>query len=537
MVVLSIAAALLIGQQSQIGPVCPPGSSQAFQRSVQAVCELLSEGKFDEAGKIAQKMPRPRVTIGWDEKGIPVNLRPVFRRALDRSIAGWEQVEPEYEYVVAAKGEIQISFVKSLPVNERSALPGGAVFISSDSPQDPRVEAIIALNRMNPAVSVEAPTVENECYYAIGTYFGLAEQPKIGGAMGRTDGLTQYRASVSTWDIRLARRNIEISDELREAAAKKIKLEPAKAELFAQPSDVNIGNLVQGELFNTSIQVDNRGNVPMTISVIPDCGCFSVRYKEVLGPGESTLVNIQINSTEFPGPFNKGVHIFSGDPDMPERRIGFKGHVTPAFRVLNEEKSAVLQMTDEGIKTNFFVIFPESSPFKINSISLLGVNGITDIEPWSGKLADPAMGEGLRDRVGYKVTALVSPSQVRGRVLATLQIKTDSKMFPNIQHSFYVQRGIAAMPVSLFFGDIGKEPQRAFIVLSRLDKPFKVTGVKSSSPLFKAFAEPLPTPGEYKLVVEYLGKGPIGMLSATIEVTTNDPQQPKIEIPVSGHVT
>ena len=386
-------------------------------------------------------------------------------------------------------------------------------------------------------VSVEAATVEMECAYAIGSYLGLAEQPKMGTAMGRTDGLLQLRAIVAPFEMQIAELNVAIGEYLRKAVAAKKRLTPARPALFVNPMTLDFGKEVQGKIIETSFQVENRGNVPMSFSVVPDCSCFTLSYKSILEPGSTGLVRVFIDSTEFPGPFNKGLFVFSGDPEIPQRRIAVTGSVEPQYRIVTADNSGTIQMDDSGAKGVFYFLTAPDAPVAVKQVTLSGVNGIADIEPWKGVIADPALNEPARERSGYKITVLMSPSQIRGRVMGTMRVQTDSGTFPNILYSFYVQRGIAANPTTLFLGDISREPHRAWIMLSRPGKPFKVLNISSTNPHLKASVEALPTVGDYKLVVEYSGKGDLGPLTGVVTVTTDDPGQPKIEIPVQGNVT
>lgn len=534
---VSLVAGWLVLQSAEIGPVCPPGSSAAFQQTVTRVGELLEEGKFAEASKLASRLPSRTITVGWDDREVPAAQKTMYRRALERSIAVWRRQNEAYEFKIASKGDLQFTFAKSLPVSQESGLPAGAVHFVSDDPSEPRLETVIATTRMNPPVSVEAPSIEMECAFAIGSYLGLAAQPKLGTAMGRTDGLTQLRVIVAQFEIQIAERNVEIAEILRKAAKEKTRLTPARPELFVNPMTLDMGTNVQGKLVETSFQVENRGNVPMTFAVVPDCSCFILTYRADIQPGSTGLVRVVMDTTEFPGPINKALYVFSGDPEFPQRRINVTGMVEPLYRIVNEERTGTIQMAADGARGVFYVLTSEKNPITVESVAVSGVNGIADIEPWQGIIADPELKEAARPRNGYRITVLMSPSQIRGRVMGTLKLKTDSQTFPNILHSFYVQRGIAANPTTLFLGDIAKEPMRAWVLLSKPGRPFKVLQITSSNPNLKGSAEALPAPGEYKLIVEYSGKGDLGPISGVITVKTDDKDQPVIEVPVQGNVT
>jgi hypothetical protein len=73
-------------------------------------------------------------------------------------------------------------------------------------------------------------------------------------------------------------------------------------------------------------------------------------------------------------------------------------------------------------------------------------------------------------------------------------------------------------------------------ILSRPGKAFKVVGVNLTETYLEAHIEPGKDDTEYRLVVEYKGKAPKGVFRALVKVTTDDPQQPEVLVPVRGVV-
>ena len=131
---------------------------------------------------------------------------------------------------------------------------------------------------------------------------------------------------------------------------------------------------------------------------------------------------------------------------------------------------------------------------------------------------------------------LVAPNLPPGRLTMTLEIQTDSEVFKTIYLPVNVQRGIVAVPLSAYFGSVGKEPARASVVITRPGQPYKVIRAVSDTDWIVASVEPYRPGTEYKIVATYTGKGPIGVFHGTIKVYTDDPKQPVIDVPFEGTV-
>lgn len=536
---LGLWLTLVLGQKAdpQLVPLCPPGASEAFQATYFRAAEALERGDFSGASKLAARLPKPSFTIGWDDSAVPADRKATFRRTLDRAIRAWTGTFTDLKITVAAKGDIQVSFTPALPMDPESRLPAGAVFLASDDAKDPRIEAVIALKRLAPAVTVEAPQVEAEVAFAIGSYLGLARSPRLGSAMARTDGMSQLPTMVAPLERQIGRENLRISEVIRQAAAAKKKMLAAKPEASLNPAGLTEVVGLQGTIIERSIEVVNRGRAPVRYRVIPDCSCFTLAYSGEVEPGGTGLIRVLIDTTEFPGPMNKVLVFYSNDPEVPVRTIPVTGAVTPAYRVIKEGPPGNVVIGPTGGVETFFVVMPEDQPFTIKGTQIAGVSAVTEVEPFEGMLADPDLGEGQKKRKGYRVSVLFSPMREPGRLLATLTIATSSQKFPFLRQSFNVQQGIVANPTSLFLGEVKKEPTRAWILVTRPGRPFKVKSVTSDHPAFQASVEQIGTGDNHKVIVVFSGKADIGPISATIKVTTDDPEQPTLLIPVQGTVS
>ena len=527
---------------AKIGPELPPGSNTNFQKSCFAVQEAMCPfdfrrfPDFKKAENELLALPTKNLTIDWDDETVPAIRRAEFVRARDAAVKTWEAEIPGLSVAYRKGGRVKLSFAPELPPNADSAGPAGAVYMASPSPQDPTVEGVIALKRGEKGVSIEAKDVQNEVAYAIGSYFGLERSASPGTIMWRREEAYFAANRVSTEEGKLARENLAIVEQLASAVRARRTLIPAQPEIYLEPVELTTEPVVQGSMAQMSFQVFNRGNSRLRFRVTPDCGCFRVEYLGAVAPGESALVKVWVDTTEFPGELHKALYVYSNDPDTPTRRVPVKFYVEPLYHFLRKESSDILIAGKDGIQTEFFLDLNPKEPITVKAVEVDGVPATVSMTPWEGQMADPSLGEPMKPRKGFRFDVKVRGDLPLGRSAVTLVVKTTNDKFPLLRRTIYVQRGIAVLPFSVFFGEIGKNPERAWVLVSRPEQNFKVLKITSDNPAITAHVEPVRGVWEYKLVVEYNGKADFGALNATLELHTDDPDQPIITVPVSGTV-
>ncbi|MBX3113589.1 MAG: DUF1573 domain-containing protein [Fimbriimonadaceae bacterium] len=536
MSLLALGMMVAVAQSAQIeaAPTPPVGSSPFFQRSVREVAELLEAGDFSGASKRALAMPRHEFTIKIDTKQLSRINQVIAKRALDSAIANWKAAIPELKITEGEKPSVLISFVKELEQTHVGD-PKTLVIFESPDASEPTIEAVVSTVRTDQKVEIEAPVYENEISYAIGAFLGLERQPKPGSVMFRIDGLGGSMPKIDMLSSELAKSNIGIVNQLTSAAKNKKKLAAHFPSFFIDQDQINFHTVVQGENQQFQIQIVNRGKAPLRFAIRPDCSCFVLNYEPVVAPESSTLVSVFMSTTDFQGPQDKGLFIYTNDPERPTTRLGVVGNITPAYRLITGTKDDTVMFGENGAKLTYYLFMPESVAIKPLRATISGVTGITSITPWEGTLADPLWNEPAKPRKGYKIDVLLSPGTVQGRILTALLIQTDSKTFPVLGANFYVQRGIAVSPQTIYFGDVKGGIARAWALINGPGRDFKILDIKSSESYITAKAEKLKS-GEYKLSVELDAKPGTGTVIASLLIKTDDPDSPQIVVPVQGYV-
>lgn len=519
--------------------IVPPtvaGASSDFLSLVESIRKALSEGEFDEAAELVQLLPVPEITVAVDDSLVPIDRKAEYRDAVDRALGGWRELSPVVQFRRltpndSARPVLRVSFAERLPPPEGQTEPRGAAIALAGQPGDTPVEVIIALVR---GVGEEPATgfdVHNEVLHAIAVYFGIAASPLPGSASWRSDAPHAAFNRASTSEMFLANENLNLASTLRRAVSEKRVVEAQAPRMVVDPRRHDVKGLTQGESFRFSIQITNTGIGVLQLRTAADCGCVALSRVTSVFPGQTVLLPVTVDTTDFPGKQLKRVLIYSNDAHNPLQIVPIEFEATPAFRFLSDVGPNVL-VDSNGAFVPIVLALADGTRWGVRGARVDGVEATVTFERWSGPLADAELGEGPRQRTGYRFLVAFSPNPVPGRRFATLVVQTDSDHMPVLRYPMTVQSGIVALPERVFFGNITAEPRRAAFLLSRPGAGFRILGIESDEQSLTARARPVRGNEEYRIDVVFDGKAPIGRLDATLTIRTDDPAQPEIKVPV-----
>lgn len=529
-----IATLLLALAQPVTGPDLPAGANSTFQEACLAVQVALGKGDFAGANARLKALPTLETTMEWDESTIPKERREEFARARDTSLEIWRRMVPDLKVKFGKPGRIKISFVPELPPNADSPGPAGATFFYSTDPSEPAVEGVLSLTRTEKRTKIEAKEVTNEVSYAIGAYLGLERMPNVGAIMGRHEQPYLHINLAGPSEAFQVKELQKVVATLRDYAQRKVRVTPARAEVFLSQTEFRPNPTIQGEPLTMSLTVTNRGTGTLRYRLVPDCSCFALAYDKTVKPGESKLVQIAVDTINFTGQLDKRIAVHSNDVDASLRWLTFSMRVDPLYRFLGIARSDVVLIEEKAEGELFFVPNPDKALVPTR-VAVEGVTGTATFEPWSGSLPDEP-GATPKPMKGYKIRYKLGDNIPPGRAAVGISVATEDPAWSPVKHSFYVQKGIVALPLSIYMGEVGKEPSRAWALVSRPGKPFKITKVESDNPLFTTEIEDLGKNWEYKVFIIYKGGGDFGDLSTTIRISTDDPAQPVLSVPVAAVV-
>ncbi len=525
----------VVALQSSIAPELPAGVGSEFQAACLEVEGRLEAKDFAKAQRLASHLPSLDVPYQWSDANVRPADRTHYIEIRDRLFKIWGHMVPGLTFKESTKPAMKFGFEKVLAKVPDSDLPAGAALFFSPPGEGPMVESVIGLTRGNPAVEVTDAEVYNETSYAIGRYLGLAPSPIPGSALGRTDLPGMGFASVSPIEASRAQELMAITQKLRDAAEHKKTMTPTKPSVFLDPVKLDGATVLQGKKIDFSLQLTNRGNSTLNYWLQPDCGCFSLKRSGKVEAGGSALVQIRMDTTQYHGPVEKKIALFTNDPANPSILLPVTVNIRPRYQFIRPGGSVVV-VPDGGANVDVYLAISEGAGLDATSADFHGIAGTVKYVPWKGVLADPENGEGAKPRTGYKFTIHLDDSLPPGRASGTLSVETTNPDFPSIRFNLSAQKGIVALPDQLYMGELGGRPVPATILLSRPHSVYKILGVACDLASFSAKFSALPQPGEYKVEITYDGKATIGEFHGLLTITTDDPKQPKILVPISGVV-
>jgi hypothetical protein len=225
---------------------------------------------------------------------------------------------------------------------------------------------------------------------------------------------------------------------------------------------------------------------------------------------------------------DKLITVASSDPSVPATKLRVRVHVEPLLAIQEEEDDEEEEDMHWGeSKTRDFWITGK----KVDEAHF-AIERVTSPDLTAEVITKP---EGDAVRHGIRVTI---PGKAIGHSHAGVFVRTGLESKPLLKHFFEwnVLSNIEIKPTALHFVIGGDAPQEDRIVVfkSRIDG-FELTAVKSLSPVFRATVQRASTANTWELKVHVVDRQALAKTQvASIELSTNDPAQPKVEFHISA---
>lgn len=271
----------------------------------------------------------------------------------------------------------------------------------------------------------------------------------------------------------------------------------------------------------------NAGNAMLNITHLnPSCGCTAtVPGKWSLNPGESTEIEATFNPAGMKNLVRKSIQVTSNDPKNPIQTLTFEAEVV---QEINLETSAL-----------FFLEVPRSSSRK-STVRLRSGNGqpvvITEIKAPGAPYLSGSVKQDGKDAI---VEMTFDPKKVplgspRGVDKITLRTGSATQPTLTVDVQWEIKASITSTPNRVVFKDSAGKDHRLAVTLKHVDgKTFTLTGAKPSSPLLRV--EGLGKKGiQQEVVVLLAGNAKAGSYNERIEFSTDDPDQPIVELRVAA---
>ncbi len=241
------------------------------------------------------------------------------------------------------------------------------------------------------------------------------------------------------------------------------------------------------------------------------------------GDGE---IKVTYSAGKHKGQQSKSITVESNDPEQPSLALKVQGNVKEAVVCTPNRLNFGNVVQGESATQQIFVTAGEGERVKVQSVESTN-------EHMSASFSKGKQG----DKSGYLVDVNLSPKTPRGRVNAQLKINTDN------EHAKMVE--ISAM--ATITGEIAMTPERISLVIQRGEsnpgsflsvekmkgEGLSITKVESSLENVTSKIQTVTAGKLYKIEINANPQIPIGHSNGTISIYTNDPNDPKIDVPLN----
>jgi hypothetical protein len=267
----------------------------------------------------------------------------------------------------------------------------------------------------------------------------------------------------------------------------------------------------------------NTGGLGLKLdNVRTSCGCTATASTTAGVPASASgAVDVTCDTANDFGPRNKTVTVYSNDPAQPVSTLTLSGQVH-AVAAADPPRLYMGHLGRGQTAANDVHILGEVAP--VGRVETVGksVNATVSDTP-----------NGRRLRVAIKDDAPL------GAFTDTVTIATGNPRHPLLAVAItgVVDGNVVVSPPQVNFGvaTAGAEVSRVVGVQNRSRRPLRISAVRLRPAIGTAAVSPLAA-GQFRITVTLRAGLPPGKISGTLEVDTDDSEQPRIELPCLGRL-
>lgn len=319
----------------------------------------------------------------------------------------------------------------------------------------------------------------------------------------------------------------------------------SQSVLIAEPAGVDAGTVLKGESLDYVFTLKNPGSKAVTITAKPTCGCTVAQFDAVIPAGGTGRVMAQIKTAGLhAGRLRKSVKVTTDEPNAPVLLLRLQATLVPAVELL-PESAPVIVLKDKG-PTVRELYLAMRGPGEVNGVDVrvpyltVGVDPIDLAALPAGGIPTSKVGtapDGPAIRGAYRVRLDAGADAPLGRRRIALVVSTSDPHEPTVNLTITCEKGIQVNPSVVYLAasrsDNPRVPSSRIVTLTKRGGTFRIQDVVISDPNLEVRTETVRERSEYRLFVSYRGAEPDnGRLRTSIRIETDDPAQPRIEIPV-----
>lgn len=274
-------------------------------------------------------------------------------------------------------------------------------------------------------------------------------------------------------------------------------------------------------------KVRNTGNAVLSITnVRPACGCTStVTGQWSVAPGGSTEIEATFDPRGQRGIVRKSIVVTCNDPKTPEVTLTFDAEVVQPIQPSKD--NVFLDNVDRRGTASDAIRFVSTDG---NAVQLTGAEAPG--APYLHLATRPEGKDAVLDLslVGKEIPA----GQDMGIEVVTVHTANPHLPVFRVNVQWQVRPTVTVAPASVAWTDgaAGHELKMDVVLTQADGKPFRVTNATATSPLVSVLGVGQAAAPRQTLTVVFSAKARPGRYAEKATILTDDPQKPRIEIPV-----
>jgi hypothetical protein len=308
-------------------------------------------------------------------------------------------------------------------------------------------------------------------------------------------------------------------------------LQPADPDklpaVVVEQTELDAGDILRGQPQHFTFVLKNTGAGPLEIRAKPRCGCTVAHFDKVIPPGGQGQVETELRTASLNGRVKKSVAVQTNDPVRPKFELTMTANIVTAIEVL-PTSNPFITLKRDGPTVHELCLRPHAA-------GQVELTGVTCSVPYARAVLEPST-DPAKDRA-YRLTLTVGPEAPMGRSSFQITVATTAATERNLTINARWEKGITVLPANLLFRRPGPGqplPAPRTVLLSKREGKFHIQKVTSSDPNLDIRTDTVKDGSSYRLKVAYRSELPDVLPPARITVETDDPQQPRLEIPVTS---
>jgi hypothetical protein len=289
----------------------------------------------------------------------------------------------------------------------------------------------------------------------------------------------------------------------------------------------DLGDVYERESYVWTFTVKNTGSEDLFITdVKPGCGCTVAEFDEVIAPGATGSIKLEIDGAKVSDRFSKAASVHSNDPKRPNVSISLAGNILHHIEV-EPERVYLRGMYGEHVERAVAL----SSGNMKKDFRILGVTSNMDDKLTYRLVDDPEPGT-------YSIHLFKNPKLPTMNTWGNLIVQTNHKESPEkiIQVNVVTIGSIIVQPNTVNFGNVpassatsGESVEQEITVFA-VRGDFNITNIEFSSAQYQASVEPIEDGKKYKVTVGFRPEMQRRNYSDEMLIKTDDPSEPSLRV-------